>query len=147
MTIKELAEELQVSKTAINNRLIDLDLKGRCTKQGNKIVLPADVVEEIRQSFNKTTGKPAGNPGIDEDVIQLLYAQIEQLNEHIRTLNKQLEVKDLQIERAQAVQYRLTADHNPTEPHEVDAVQVEETEGNKSDSIRKSGGFFSKIFG
>ena len=146
MTIKELAEELSVSKPAINNKLVELDLKDRLIKQGNKYVIPGEVADQVRQAFTKQKPKPAeteSTPG-DDVLYQALKEQIEQLTETIRILNNQLEEKDKQIERAQTITFQLTAG-NPGNSernlHEVETVTVTE----KTDSDQRRG-IFSKLF-
>ena len=153
MTIKELAEELSVSKPAINNKLVELDLKDRLIKQGNKYVIPGEVADQVRQAFTKQKPKPAGTestPGDDlmyQEQIALLKEQIALLTDHIRTLNNQLEVKDLQIERAQATSQYLLAGNTQKDIHEVEDVTVAETETmtDKTDTIKRRG-IFSKLF-
>lgn len=144
MTIKELAEELSVSKPAINNKLIDLGLKDRLIKQGNKYVIPGEVADQVRQAFTKQKPKPADDNETSAELCQALREQIEQLTETIRILNNQLEEKDKQIERAQTITFQLTAG-NPgntqRDLHEVEDVIVSE----KTDTDQRRS-IFTKLF-
>ena len=52
MTIKELAEELQVSKVTVSKTIERLGLKDRLQKEGNRFIVPDTVADRVRLSFN-----------------------------------------------------------------------------------------------
>lgn len=93
LTVKQLAEELGLSKPYVMKRIDQLGLKSRLVKTGNRYLIPVFVADTIRESFNKAaeTDHPARSK---QD--ELKQADI------IAILQKQLEIKDKQIERLQS---------------------------------------------
>ena len=151
MTIRELAEELQVSKTAVQKTIDKLDLRGKLQKEGNKYIVPEIVADQIRLYYSgeaapETKGEPAGDP--DRDIlIDLLRAEIEEKNQQIRELHLILQQNQLLL--AQATQGQkdsaegqpVEAEEQPieAEPAQDHAEQPEET------PVKK--GFWSRLFG
>lgn len=89
MTIKQLADELSVSKVAINNKLSELGLKDKCEKVGNRFIVPDAVADQLRESFkDRVKAEPAGQ---SSDVIQVLSDQLKEKDKQIESLLKQLE--------------------------------------------------------
>ena len=128
MTIKDLADELSVSKTAVNKKLAELNLKDHLQKQGNRFIVPGEVADQIRQAFSESKSKPADNGTGGVSVEQVLREQIADLKAHIEVLNHQLEVKDMQIERAQATNQYLLAGSVQSDLREVDDENITVTE-------------------
>lgn len=54
MTIKELADELNVSKTAINKKIDETFKKKYVTKNGNRFVIDVFGQEVIKSMFKET---------------------------------------------------------------------------------------------
>ena len=93
MTIKEISEELGKSKTYINNLLNERGLKDKCSRIGNKIDIPDDIVEEIRAAVNEKSMTPAEKEiTFYRDQLQKKDAMIERLQaeniELVRTIQK-----------------------------------------------------------
>jgi excisionase family DNA binding protein len=104
MTVKELAEELGVSKPTISKAITELGLQGHLTKIGNRFILEDSEIEAIKskisqtpttkespksESENKTETKETQNE-TEKSLISLLESQITILSE-------QLSQKDSQI--------------------------------------------------
>lgn len=92
-TIKQLADELGVSKTAIRNYMDD-DFRAKYTAKDSKGVIT--ITPEGCKLISENFSKPAENPAkqvpetVSGDMVLLLQTTIE-------TLRQQLEVKDRQI--------------------------------------------------
>lgn len=104
MTVKELADELGVSKPTISKAITELGLQGHLTKIGNRFILEDSEIEAIKskisqtpttkespksESENKTETKETQNE-TEKSLISLLESQITILSE-------QLSQKDSQI--------------------------------------------------
>ena len=90
MTIRELADELQISKVALNNRIEELGLKAELIKQGNRYIIPGEVAEQLRESF-RTRRKTEPPKETNSEVIQILNEQLKAKDEQIASLMRQLE--------------------------------------------------------
>lgn len=97
-TIKQLADALGVSKTAVRN-VMDDDFRAKYTEKDSKgvIRISPDGCKVISEYYRKTAEKPeneipkTAENAVSGDMVALLQTTIE-------TLQKQLEVKDKQIE-------------------------------------------------
>ena len=54
MTVKELADELGVSKPTISKAITELGLQGHLTKIGNRFILEDSEIEAIKSKISKT---------------------------------------------------------------------------------------------
>jgi len=99
ITIKDLADELDVSKTTIRNHMKKLPDGLAVTEKDGVIVLDADVVSFIRESVMlskmKVSGKATGKVS-SEIVIDFPQSQFP-TDETFEFLKKQLEEKDNQL--------------------------------------------------
>ena len=143
ITVRELAEELGISKTAVHKRIDQQGHRSKLKREGNKILIPDTVADQIRLA-----SKPADNTAIEEtisaDIIQVLREQLEQKDEQIRALQE--ENKEL-IRVVQQSNHLLMAntmkDADQEQPIEADQTEVsadpEEKEPKKS--------WFRRLFG
>lgn len=156
MTIRELADELQVSKVALNNRIAELDLKGELIKQGNKYIIPAEVAEQLRESF-RTKRKTEPVQDKSNDVIQILSEQLQEKDRQIASLMRQLEQLQTQnsdfMKVIQQNNYLLAdamgaTDREQNEPGEPITVTVSEDNARtETPAEPKKKSFFRRIFG
>lgn len=110
ITIKELADELEVSKTTIRNHLKRLPEEFAVTNENGVIILNADVVRFVRESVmlsklkvsGKATGEVSAKLSIDLPVSQF------PTDEQVEFLKKQLDEKDKQLERKDEIIHELT---------------------------------------
>ena len=138
-TIKSLAEELGKSKTAISNKIKELGLDDKLTRQGNKWLIPDDKADLIRQGFTGIKSDTKTDT-VNADVLAVLKAQLEAKDKQIEELqrtNAEL-IKTLQ----QNNHLLLLAQGAPDPEHE----SPEESEQTQGEDIPKKG-FFSRIFG
>ena len=155
-TIKELSEELGVSKVAISNKIKSNGLKERMVKQGNTYYLDSELEAEViglfknsRKQNNETSADetPEQRPNSEpqSDMVEWLKSQIEELN-------NQLKAKDRQIENLQALNMAQAQNINmllpSAEAHVVEAeiTQVTQTQGDTEESQSKRKGLFDRLF-
>ena len=120
-TIRQIADEIGVSKTAVNKQIANLGLRSGLRKNGNQFAIDEQQEALIKQAFseiapsttdNQLTGavdglvdapstKNAEKTAEVDGVISVLQATID-------TLQGQLEVKDRQIEQQAQTITRLT---------------------------------------
>ena len=118
MTVKELAEACGVSKVTILNRLNAQNLRSECTKEGNRLIVPDSIVKTLTEAY-KGKSEEAGaddkrtveersktssaelneSQNLDSKLELELRAQIEQLTDSLRIINKELEAKNKHIEK------------------------------------------------
>ncbi len=111
MTIKQLANELGVSKTTISKVVSGLGFNGKLHKVGNRYMLSETQISQIKSQisqFSQTdeeekSQKMQTSQTNEKEKIQisLLEKQNAILQEQLSILNKQLSVKDEQIKLLQ----------------------------------------------
>lgn len=113
-TIRELADELGVSKQAIQYHIKSLTNKSRQTNDKGIVVLSVDEQSFIRGKVDKQTNKKETNKQTNRrqtdkqeewDINQYLRSEIEEIKKNrdkqLAVKDKQLENKDLQINQMQ----------------------------------------------
>jgi len=151
-TIRQIADEIGVSKTAVNKQIANLGLRSGLRKNGNQFAIDEHQEALIKQAFseksqteieNQTQTKTQTENHEVSDLVCVLQATID-------TLQGQLEVKDRQIEKltealvaAQQTAAAAQALHAGTIQQQLitgeAGVDQQEPEQKKS--------WFSKIFG
>lgn len=151
-TIRQIADEIGVSKTAVNKQIANLGLRSGLRKNGNQFAIDEHQEALIKQAFseksqteieNQTQTKTQTENHEVSDLVCVLQATID-------TLQRQLEVKDRQIEKltealvaAQQTAAAAQALHAGTIQQQLitgeAGVDQQEPEQKKS--------WFSKIFG
>lgn len=112
-TIGELAKSLNVSKTAIHNKLRDLGIKDDLQKVDGAYYLTDEQAEKVAQSIKKrpavkyTEKKTTKKGESDEENRKVNSKVIELLERRIDAQEKQIEKKDAQIDALQKEQARL----------------------------------------
>ena len=100
-TIRQIAAEIGVSKTAVNKQIANLGLRSGLRKNGNQFAIDEHQEALIKQAFseksqteieNQTQTKSQTENHEVSDLVCVLQATID-------TLQGQLEVKDRQIEK------------------------------------------------
>lgn len=147
-TIRQIADEIGVSKTAVNKQIANLGLRSGLRKNGNQFAIDEHQEALIKHAFSEKTQTEIENQTQTEnhevsDLVCVLQATID-------TLQGQLEVKDRQIEKltealvaAQQTAAAAQALHAGTIQQQLitgeAGVDQQEPEQKKS--------WFSKIFG
>ena len=109
-TIRQIADEIGVSKTAVNKQIANLGLRSGLRKNGNQFAIDEHQEALIKQAFfeksqieneNQSQTKTQTENREVGDLVCVLQATID-------TLQGQLEVKDRQIEQQAQTITRLT---------------------------------------
>lgn len=100
-TIRQIADEIGVSKTAVNKQIANLGLRSGLRKNGNQFAIDEHQEALIKQAFSEKSQTETENQSQTKtqtenhevgDLVCVLQATID-------TLQGQLEVKDRQIEK------------------------------------------------
>lgn len=109
-TIRQIADEIGVSKTAVNKQIANLGLRSGLRKNGNQFAIDEHQEALIKQAFSEKSQTEIENQSQIKtqtenhevgDLVCVLQATID-------TLQGQLEVKDRQIEQQAQTITRLT---------------------------------------
>ena len=109
-TIRQIADEIGVSKTAVNKQIANLGLRSGLRKNGNQFAIDEHQEALIKEAFSEKTQTELENQTQTKtqtenhevgDLVCVLQATID-------TLQGQLEVKDRQIEQQAQTITRLT---------------------------------------
>ena len=109
-TIRQIADEIGVSKTAVNKQIANLGLRSGLRKNGNQFAIDEHQEALIKQAFSEKSQTVIENQSQTKsqtknhevsDLVCVLQATID-------TLQGQLEVKDRQIEQQAQTITRLT---------------------------------------
>ncbi len=105
-TIRQIADEIGVSKTAVNKQIANLGLRSGLRKNGNQFAIDEHQEALIKEAFSEKSQTEIENQTQTEnhevsDLVCVLQATID-------TLQGQLEVKDRQIEQQAQTITRLT---------------------------------------
>lgn len=149
ITVKQLAEELQLSKVSINNRIDKLGLKDTLVRTGNRNLIPDETADAIRESFkaNRKTEPP------QEDLtVKVLTEQLRQKDEQIASLLRQLELlqnqnSDLLKSVREHSYLLLQANGIDTDGTKEHATAFDPDEPEEPQEPPKKKSIFSRIFG
>ena len=153
-TIRQIADEIGVSKTAVNKQIANLGLRSGLRKNGNQFAIDEHQEALIKQAFseksqteieNQTQTKTQTENHEVSDLVCVLQATID-------TLQGQLEVKDRQIEKltealvaAQQTAAAAQALHAGTIQQQLLTGEAgADQQGQEPEQQR---GWFSKLFG
>ena len=109
-TIRQIADEIGVSKTAVNKQIANLGLRSGLRKNGNQFAIDEHQEALIKQAFSEKSQTEIENQSQTKtqtenhevgDLVCVLQATID-------TLQGQLEVKDRKIEQQAQTITRLT---------------------------------------
>ena len=151
-TIRQIADEIGVSKTAVNKQIANLGLRSGLRKNGNQFAIDEQQEALIKQAFFEKTKTEIENQSQTKtqtenhevgDLVCVLRATID-------TLQGQLEVKDRQIEKltealvaAQQTAAAAQALHAGTIQQQLITGEA----GTDQQEPEQKKSWFSKIFG
>jgi len=101
-TIRQIADELGVSKQAVRNQIANLDLQSELQKNGNQFAINKKQELLIMQAFNKSQSQSenANKSQSESQTTQAtLHFTLRLLEQEIEFLRSQLKAKDEQLER------------------------------------------------
>ena len=153
-TIRQIADEIGVSKTAVNKQIANLGLRSGLRKNGNQFAIDEHQEALIKEAFseksqteieNQTQTKTQTENHEVSDLVCVLQATID-------TLQGQLEVKDRQIEKltealvaAQQTAAAAQALHAGTIQQQL--LTGEAGADQQCQEPEQKRGWFSKLFG
>lgn len=154
-SIKQLAEELNVSKTAVRKKIENLGLRERLQINGNQFLIDEDVENIIKQAFSvkadeesetkketkSKTESETENLKVSE-VFSLLKAELEEKNKQITELQRQLAESQKLIDQAQQLH---AADVKRILELEQKQEEREKESPDKEDSIEETTSFDSRV--
>ena len=126
MTIKQLANQLGVSKTTISKAISALGLQGRLKRSGNKYLLSevqiANVKSQIASEKSQTASEKSQTAS-EKSQTANQNALIEVLQKQLSLLNGQLSIKDDQI-RTYQEQIRLLQEQIVSKDKQIEQITV-----------------------
>lgn len=157
ISVKALAEELGVSKPTLFSRIDKLNLRSELQKQGRALMIPYEVAEKLRASFQgtqkeeqKATQPAEESEELTSAIIELLKEELKSKNEIINRLQNQIDTLQEDNRRYiyQNTQLLLSsgsgAEAEPVEAEFTEA-EAERTENEPREEPKKS--FFRRLFG
>ncbi len=156
MTIKQLAEQLGVSKTTISKAIFVLGLQGKLKRSGNKYLLSEVQIENVKTQIAnqksqtepvKSQTEPVKSQTANQNaLIDVLQKQLFLLNEQlsikddqirtyqeqIRLLQEQIVSKDKQIEQITAAMENITAALTASQALHAGTIQQQLTDQSNS---------------
>ena len=168
LTVKQLADDIGVSKVAVNKKIENLGLKSALIKDGNRYLIGNDVADQVRHSFRRRQEQTTTNarkdekthsenvtesnkPGVYDDLIQAKDETIKALTDQLALLNEELKEKNKQINELHTLMAHqlLLTDGQPGSTQEVDAVDAETVNQDESQVEQKEEkkSLWSRLFG
>ena len=176
MTIKQLANQLGVSKTTISKAISALGLQGELKRSGNKYLLSDTQIECVKTQIENQKSQTASeksqttseksqttNQNALLEVLELLNKQLSIKDDQIRAYQEQISLlqeqivsKDKQIEQITAAMENTTAALTASQALHAGTIQRQLTEQINSkentapetqEQPTQKQGFFSKFFG
>lgn len=102
-TIKQIADELGVSKTAIRKKIENLGLSDKLSKNGNQFSINKSQEIMIKSAFSKNITETENHKPVTESLgsFQLVSDLVDTLKLQLEAKDKQLEEKDKQLAEQQ----------------------------------------------
>lgn len=150
-TIKELADELEVSKTTIRNHLNKLPDNLSVTKKNNVLHLDADVEAFVKDRVKRVSDNVSDNDLYEQHVMQERISILEERNKELKDdneyLREQIKYKNKDTERLHQLLDQQQQLHN-------NAMQDLNTYKQERDNLlelkeeqEESKGFWARLFG
>lgn len=106
-TIKQLADEIGVSKTSINKKIDNLGLRSKLSKIDNRWLVPESLEKSIKDAYidnQKSTTKTDNQPQTVFDLVSTLQKQIEVKDEQLKAKDEQIQSLLITVNQAQQLQ-------------------------------------------
>lgn len=102
-TIKQIADELGVSKTAVRKKIENLGLSKKVQTNGNRIEVDERQERLIKSAFSKKETKTANANEVSEksETLRLLSSMVSTLQEQLQEKDRQIERLQIELENAQ----------------------------------------------
>lgn len=102
-TIKQIADELGVSKTAVRKKIENLGLSEKVKTNGNRIEVDEGQEKLIKSAFSQKETKTENANEVSEksETLRLLSSMVSTLTEQLQEKDKQIERLQTELENAQ----------------------------------------------
>lgn len=145
-SIKEIADTVGVSKTAVRKKIEKLGLQTELLKNGNKITVDENVVKQIITAFDRPTENETQTEFANQNgnefskVIEILQAELESKNKQLASKDRQIEDLTRALENTTASLQAEQALHAGTMQKQLSSgeeqEQAEDQEKTKTDKKR-----------
>ena len=145
-SIKEIADTVGVSKTAVRKKIEKLGLQTELLKNGNKITVDENVAKQIITAFDRPTENETQTEFANQNdnefskVIEILQAELESKNKQLASKDRQIEDLTRALENTTASLQAEQALHAGTMQKQLSSgeeqEQAEDQEKTKNDKKR-----------
>lgn len=145
-SIKEIADTVGVSKTAVRKKIEKLGLQTELLKNGNKITVDENVAKQIITAFGRPTENETQTEFANQNdnefskVIEILQAELESKNKQLASKDRQIEDLTRALENTTASLQAEQALHAGTMQKQLSSgeeqEQAEDQEKTKTDKKR-----------
>lgn len=145
-SIKEIADTVGVSKTAVRKKIEKLGLQTELLKNGNKITVDENVAKQIITAFDRPTENETQTEFANQNdnefskVIEILQAELESKNKQLASKDRQIEDLTRALEHTTASLQAEQALHAGTMQKQLSSgaeqEQAEDQEKTKTDKKR-----------
>jgi predicted transcriptional regulator len=145
-TIKEIADTVGVSKTAVRKKIEKLGLQTKLLKNGNKITIDEETAKQVIMAFDKQTENETQTRFANQNenelskVIEILQAELESKNKQLASKDRQIEDLTRALENTTASLQAEQALHAGTMQKQLSSgeeqEQAEDQEKTKTDKKR-----------
>lgn len=145
-SIKEIADTVGVSKTAVRKKIEKLGLQTELLKNGNKITVDENVAKQIIKAFDRPTENETQTEFANQNdnefskVIEILQAELESKNKQLASKDRQIEDLTRALENTTASLQAEQALHAGTMQKQLSSgeeqEQAEDQEKTKTDKKR-----------
>ena len=145
-SIKEIADTVGVSKTAVRKNIEKLGLQTELLKNGNKITVDENVAKQIITAFDRPTENETQTEFANQNgnefskVIEILQAELESKNKQLASKDRQIEDLTRALENTTASLQAEQALHAGTMQKQLSSgeeqEQAEDQEKTKTDKKR-----------
>lgn len=138
-TIKQIAEELGVSKTAVRKKIENLGLSEKVKTNGNRIEVDERQEKLIKSAFSQKETKTANANEVSEksETLRLLSSMVSTLTEQLQEKDKQIERLQTELENAQKSVDQAQQLHAMTEQKIRLLEQKEQEQTEEQEEIHK----------
>lgn len=145
-TIKEIADTVGVSKTAVRKKIEKLGLQTKLLKNGNKITIDEETAKQVITAFDKQTENETQTRFANQNenelskVVEILQAELESKNKQLASKDRQIEDLTRALENTTASLQAEQALHAGTMQKQLSSgeeqEQAEDQEKTKTDKKR-----------
>lgn len=88
-SIKQLADELGISKQALNKRIDKLGCRNQLLKNGNQWLIPESIENAIKEAFSTTNQTTTKEQSVDK-MVDTILKQLEEKDRQIKEKDEQI---------------------------------------------------------